>query len=522
MKLPECGSLWITYPILLRPYVCHNGTMKNDILAGLDETQRSAALASDGPVRIIAGAGAGKTRTIMRRIAYACESSRGSMQWDPKKVLAVTFSTKAAQEMQGRLAQLGVQGVHAATFHSAALQQLRSVWHSLSDSPFPQVCENTKDLVFRALVRATGTDAYQDIEVSDAQAEIDWAKVSMVAPSDYGSACQVSGRTPPLGMDPSVMKRVMECYEEEKAFRNEIDFNDILLMLCHILDEDAEQARTVRSGIGWLTVDEYQDVSPLQHRLTELWLGDNRNICVVGDPAQTIYSFAGATSYYLTGFAREFGGLAADIELATDYRSTQNIVKEANKILKHSPMRDTYLQLASARETGKRVSRRVYGDDRDEARGIVSKIKDRISHGVRAEDIAVLMRINSQGILLARLLNEEKIAYRVRTESGWTSNASHDSLMNSDGTVGQVSLSTIHAAKGLEWKHVFIMGCSEGLIPFLSNQEDGNLEEERRLLYVGITRAEDELEISYARAVHKDDVAASRYSAERRPSRFLT
>ena len=185
-------------------------------------------------------------------------------------------------------------------------------------------------------------------------------------------------------------------------------------------------------------------------------------------------------------------------------------------------MRDTYLQLASARETGKRVSRRVYGDDRDEARGIVSKIKDRISHGVRAEDIAVLMRINSQGILLARLLKEEKIAYRVRTESGWTSNASHDSLMNSDGTVGQVSLSTIHAAKGLEWKHVFIMGCSEGLIPFLSNQEDGNLEEERRLLYVGITRAEDELEISYARAVHKDDVAASRYSAERRPSRFLT
>ena len=318
------------------------------------------------------------------------------------------------------------------------------------------------------------------------------------------------------------MKRVMEYYEEEKAFRNEIDFNDILLMLCHILDEDAEQARTVRGGIGWLTVDEYQDVSPLQHRLTELWLGDNRNICVVGDPAQTIYSFAGATSYYLTGFAREYGGLAADIELATDYRSTQNIVKEANKILKHSPMRDTYLQLASARETGKRVSRRVYGDDRDEARGIVSKIKDRISHGVRAEDIAVLMRINSQGILLARLLKEEKIAYRVRTESGWTSNASHDSLMNSDGTVGQVSLSTIHAAKGLEWKHVFIMGCSEGLIPFLSNQEDGNLEEERRLLYVGITRAEDELEISYARAAHKDDAAASRYGAERRPSRFLT
>ena len=522
MKLPECGSLWITYPILLRPYVCHNGTMKNDILAGLDETQRSAALASDGPVRIIAGAGAGKTRTIMRRIAYACESSRGSMQWDPKKVLAVTFSTKAAQEMQGRLAQLGVQGVHAATFHSAALRQLRSVWHSLSDSPFPQVCENTKDLVFRALVRATGTDAYQDIEVSDAQAEIDWAKVSMVAPSDYGSACQVSGRTPPLGMDPSVMKRVMECYEEEKAFRNEIDFNDILLMLCHILDEDAEQARTVRSGIGWLTVDEYQDVSPLQHRLTELWLGDNRNICVVGDPAQTIYSFAGATSYYLTGFAREFGGLAADIELATDYRSTQNIVKEANKILKHSPMCDTYLQLVSARETGKRVFRRVYGDDLDEARGIVSRIKDRISRGVRAEDIAVLMRINSQGSLLARLLKEEKIAYRVRTESGWTSNASHDSLMNSDGTVGQVSLSTIHAAKGLEWKHVFIMGCSEGLIPFSSNQEDGNLEEERRLLYVGITRAEDELEISYARVAHKDDAAASRYGAERRPSRFLT
>lgn len=514
--VPGCELLWITCFIIPRLCVRENGDMTHDLLLDLDDAQRSAASAVEGPVRIIAGAGAGKTRTIMHRIAYACQTGA----WDPERSLAVTFSTKAAQEMQSRLQALGVGQVHAATFHSAALQQLRSVWDDLSESPFPQVTDNAKDLVFRALARSTGRDSYQELEVQDVQAEIDWAKVGLIAPSDYGRACRLLGRVPPLGMECIQMKSVMEAYEEEKAYRGQIDFNDILLLVCHILDEDSSSARQIRSHIDSLTVDEYQDVSPLQHRLVQLWLKDNRNICVVGDPAQTIYSFAGATSYYLINFSREFSPVTADIQLATDYRSTRNIVKEANKILKPSPVRDDYLFLESARDTGRRISKRMYSCDDEESRSVVEKIKRLIHKGEKAEDIAVLMRINSQGKILAQYLQKAKIAYRVRTESDWVSQAGHDSMMNADGSVGQISLSTIHASKGLEWKRVFIIGCSEGLIPFSSSKSDDALEEERRLLYVGITRAQDNLEISYAQAAHPQETGGVGGSV-RQPSRFL-
>lgn len=489
----------------------------NDILSGLDPSQRQAAMAVEGPVRIIAGAGAGKTRTIMRRIAYACRSGA----WREERALAVTFSVKAAGEMQERLRKLGIQGVQAATFHSAALGQLRQAWGDLSDAPFPQVSDNLRDLVIRSMAKVTGESDFQDIDIFDVQAEIDRMKVGLILPAEYGRLCQETGRTPPAGLDQTAMKAVMDAYEEEKVFHGVMDFNDILLLLCHVLEKEPDQAARIRKGIGWLTVDEYQDVSPLQHRLMTLWLGENRNVCVVGDAAQTIYSFAGATSYYLNRFDWEFAPLTADISLNRDYRSTPTIVAQANALLEKSPLRDDYLHLASGREPGRKVLKTRYSSDVHEARGIAGKIKRLMASGAKAGDIAVLMRINNQSRLLSSVFKEEGIPFRVRRDSGWDSQTSHDSLLNADGTVGQVTLSTIHASKGLEWPYVFIMGCSDGLIPYATNMTDQGLEEERRLLYVGVTRAEDFLEISYSQGMRKEGEQDSWQTLKRYPSRFL-
>ena len=320
------------------------------ILEGLDERQRTAATTLQGPVRIIAGAGAGKTRTVTRRIAYACATGA----WKPERVLAVTFSVKAAAEMRARLGQLGVgggtgrsglgagtAGVTAATFHSAALHQLNSVWADICEAPFPHVIEDQRDVVSRAIIRATARTDADPLTVRDVLAEINWAKISLVAVEDYARACAIAHRQPPAGLDTARFADVYSAYEQEKTSRGEIDFDDILLLVCHIMDGFPEAAAQIRSTIGWLTVDEYQDVSPLQHRLLTLWLGGggpdgksamNRNVCVVGDPAQTIYSFAGASSWDLLRFADEFGPLAADVNLNTDYRSTPEVVNLANRV----------------------------------------------------------------------------------------------------------------------------------------------------------------------------------------------
>ena len=246
------------------------------ILEGLDERQRTAATTLQGPVRIIAGAGAGKTRTVTRRIAYACATGA----WKPERVLAVTFSVKAAAEMRARLGQLGVgggtgrsgsgagtAGVTAATFHSAALHQLNSVWADICEAPFPHVIEDQRDVVSRAIIRATARTDADPLTVRDVLAEINWAKISLVAVEDYARACAIAHRQPPAGLDTARFADVYSAYEQETTSRGEIDFDDILLLVCHIMDGFPEAAAQIRSTIGWLTVDEYQDVSPLQHRL---------------------------------------------------------------------------------------------------------------------------------------------------------------------------------------------------------------------------------------------------------------
>lgn len=496
--------------------------LSNTILEGLDESQRLAATTLHGPVRIIAGAGAGKTRTVTRRIAYGCATG----QFDPVRVLAVTFSVKAAAQMRSRLDALGVaHGVRAATFHSEALRQLRASWAIISDSPFPHVVSDVGAIMQQVVNRFDDHDRFGDGDIRDIVAEINWAKVSLVAPEDYQRVCSAYHRVPPAGLSPGRFADIYVAYEQEKSARGEMDFNDILLMDCHVLTDFPEAAGPIRSAVGHLTVDEYQDVSALQHLLMTLWLDGNRDICVVGDPAQTIYSFAGANSYYLLRFDEEFAPLCANVELGRDYRSTPQVVAIANTVLSHSPMRADYLRLSAVRDDGVRVERRVYDNDDEEARAVASRIVKLIRQGADISDCAVLTRVNSQHAKVCRALRAEGLRYRLRRDAGLgavggvleDTNESRREALEALGlrAAGAVSVSTIHASKGLEFKHVFLIGCSEGLIPFGSPGPGNVLEEERRLLYVGVTRAEDTLHISYARA--QDETRSFRRS----PSRFL-
>ncbi|NMM95680.1 DNA helicase II [Bifidobacterium sp. DSM 109960] len=501
----------------------------DELLEGLDDAQLAAATALDGPVRIIAGAGAGKTRTVTRRIAHACVSG----EWDASRVLAVTFSVKAAAEMRLRLESLGVgDQVTVATFHSAALRQLRRVWPEVCEAPFPRLVEDARDITMRAMRRVGLADRLDDLTVQAVRDEINWAKISLVAPSEVERVAAAVERCAPAGIDASRFADIYDAYELEKTARGEMDFDDILLMMCHVLEEFDDQASAIRRSIGWLTVDEYQDVSPLQHRLMRLWLGDNRNVCVVGDPAQTIYSFAGASSYDLLAFADEFRPLSADIRLDTDYRSTPQVVNYANRVLAASPIRQDYLRLHSAREAGSRVSRKVYETDMLEAQGVASRIAKLVANGANPSDCAILTRINAQQAVCCSALRAERLGYRVRRDSGWTSSspvadleaagqiALAETMREQDDAavrkLGRVTVSTIHAAKGLEFKHVFVIGCSEGLLPYGSARQGEELEEERRLMYVAITRAEDTLHMSYARS--KDGMGPQ----QRMLSRFLS
>ena len=493
-----------------------SASSEHDILEGLDDAQRRAATSLHGPVRIVAGAGAGKTRTVTRRIAYGCATG----EWEPSGALAVTFSVKAAAEMRARLAGLGVEGVRAATFHSAALRQLRRAWNDICDAPFPQVIDDARPIVQAALRRATAQHDHDELTVRDSLAELNWAKVSLIAPEDYPRVCAALHRTPPAGFDPTRFADIYLNYEREKTDRGGMDFNDILLVTCHVIDDYEDVARDIRRSIRWLTVDEYQDVSPLQHRLLTRWLGDNRNVAVVGDAAQTIYSFAGASSYDLLAFADQFGPLAADVSLNTDYRSTPQIVGYANKVLASSPQRADYLRLVSARENGPLVSHTVYDTDAQEARGVAGRIARMIASGAHAKDFAVLTRVNAQQTAICSALRQCGLHFRQRRDAGWDVHADELSLL-ADATQteasiaeGSVTVSTIHASKGLEFAHVFIIGCSEGLLPYGAPSDADALEEERRLMYVGVTRAEEDLHISYAKT--RDGMGRPRV-----PSRFL-
>lgn len=538
-----------------------------ELLNALDPDQRAVATQVAGPLAVLAGAGTGKTRAITYRIAYGAAVGA----FDPSNVLAVTFTQRAAFEMRHRLAQLGVPKAQARTFHSAALRQLRHFWPTVVGGPLPDVIPHKASLVAASAARLGIT--IDRTNVRDIAAEVEWAKVSMVDAAHYASRVARLRRDVPAGLDAGDMARLLDVYEDAKNERGVIDFEDILIYLCGMLQERADVASIVRKQYRSFVVDEFQDVNLLQARLLDLWLGGRHDVCVVGDVAQTIYSFTGASPDYLTGFGRKHPG-ARIVELTRDYRSTPQIVSLANDVLARSSQREGTVRLSSQRERGAQVTYRTYDDDRAEAEGVAASIADLIDAGMTPHSIAVLMRTNGQSQAFEEALGARGIPVavaggkpffarddvrtaisRLRAAAaaatdegsvgeivrdvlsgvGWapeapSGQAGSERWSNMNAIVGWaddsqaqtlpafvaeldervayqvepdkagVELATIHAAKGLEWDAVFLVGVAEGLLPISYAKTAAAREEERRLLYVAITRARDLLTVSWARS----------------------
>ena len=556
------------------------------LLDALDPDQREVALALTGPVCVLAGAGTGKTRAITHRIAYGVRTGT----YSPTSVLAVTFTARAAGEMRTRLRELGVVGVQARTFHAAALRQLSYFWPQVVGGSPPRVLEHKAPVVAEAAQSlGLGVDR---LAVRDLASEIEWSKVSLIPADDYVRAASATGRPPPAGYDRQTVSRLIAAYEDAKDARTLVDFEDVLLMLAHMLESRSDVAETVRSQYRHFVVDEYQDVSPAQQYLLDQWLGDRHELCVVGDPSQTIYSFAGATPHHLLSFADQHPG-AQVIRLVRDYRSTPQVVDLANRLLASRGRRSSALELIAQQPSGPSVGFSVYDVDEAEAAGIAARIGRLVESGVPASEVAILYRTNAQSEAFEQALADAGIGYQVRggerffarkevrdaiallrgaarsapdaplgeavrdvlVSAGWSQEPPAargavrerwDSLqalvgladdLASDPQAGLVelvveleeraaaqhapavdgvTLASLHAAKGLEWDAVFLAGLSEGLMPISLAETDAAVAEERRLLYVGITRARTHLELSHARARNPGA------RANRRRTRFLT
>jgi DNA helicase-2/ATP-dependent DNA helicase PcrA len=375
------------------------------LLEDLNEAQREAVLTTRGPLAILAGAGTGKTRVISRRAAYAIAT--GVVPAD--QVLIVTFTDKAAGEMVERLAGLGLPGVVARTVHAHALSQLRHFWPSRHDgAPLPELLDTKLPILIRIARGLPGH--YRFTAVRDLATEIEWAKSRGIGPERYEGAS--GARTPPIPVD--LMRRVFVDYERAKGRSNRIDFDDLLTFTAELLESDAEAAGIVRSRKSWFSVDEYQDTSPLQQRLLDLWAGDSTDVSVVGDEDQTIYTFTGATSSYLTGFSRRHAG-ARVVALTENYRSTPQILELANRLLAGEGRTK---RLTATRPDGPAPSFERHPDADTELAAVVQRIRGWLAASgaerVEAAEIAILVRMNAQLAPLEEALTRAGIAYVVR------------------------------------------------------------------------------------------------------------
>ena len=586
------------------------------LLRPLDDEQRAVAEAVRGPVCVVAGAGTGKTRAITHRIAHAVAVGATV----EAQVLAVTFTARAAGEMRERLRGLGATGVTARTFHAAALRQLQHFWPSVVGGPAPALLEHKAAVVGEAAARL-GLRVDRSA-IRDLSSELEWAKVGLLTPASYPAAAAAAGRGEVAGHDPAMVARLLEAYEDARTARGVIDFEDVLLLTAAMLREREDVARAVRSRYRWFTVDEYQDVSAAQQVLLQAWVGERDDVCVVGDPNQTIYTFAGADSSLLSGFARAHPG-ATVVHLVRSYRSRPCVVELGNAVLAAAPGVPTprlrAVRPAPGAEALPGAGRATvaapagldlgtptfteHDDDVAEADATAQRVVDLLARGVRAVDVAVLVRTNGQLEVLEQAFGDRSLPYLVRgadrffarrevreavvllrgaakvardaapaaeglpgpglaehvadvlSGAGWSPEppagrgqvrdrweslaalVDHARrLVAEDPAAGLgelvadlqvradqqhapvldgVTLATLHAAKGLEWDVVLLPGLADGTVPIAMATTPAAVEEERRLLYVGVTRAREVVHLSWARARTPGSRGA------RRASRFL-
>jgi DNA helicase II / ATP-dependent DNA helicase PcrA len=514
----------------------------------LNSEQQRAVDAVRGPVCILAGAGSGKTTTITHRVANQVESRA----FRADEILAVSFTDKAAGEMRARLDVLGVPGVRCSTFHSAALGQLRF----FAAEP-PKRILASKALPLRHIGNSLRRP-YRFRPAADLATEVEWAKNRRIPPDDYLRS--LGDHDPPI--PPDLMVRVYRDYERRKADQGWVDFEDLIELTIRLFDADAGALEQVQDRYRAFTVDEYQDVNLLQQTLLDRWLGDRDELCAVGDDYQSIYAFTGASPEYLLAMPTRFP-LATVVRLEENYRSTPEVLSFANRLVPKLGGAEKVLR--ATRPGGPEPVARSIAEPVLEAAFVVERIRELHANGTPYEEMAILFRTNArsadyeealhdaeipsqgaallsrdaakqllkalrgrplsdvrriardQGMLetipdrlgerevtrqndLARLVKlaeafegaaEEFVAY---LEERFGSNAGRG-----------VHLLTYHRAKGLEFEAVFLPRLEERELPSKLSKTAAALAEERRLLYVGLTRAKRYLTVTWSG----------------RPSRFL-
>jgi DNA helicase-2/ATP-dependent DNA helicase PcrA len=520
-----------------------------DVLEGLNPEQRRAAEAVRGPVCILAGAGSGKTTTITRRIAWQVAS--GAVRSD--QILAVTFTDKAAGEMRARLARLGVDGVEARTFHSAALAQLR---RAKGDGPGRIL--STKALLLRQIGN-TLPPPYRFRPAGDLATEVEWAKNRRLTPQTYRQG--LNGHESPIPDD--LMAMVFREYERRKEASGAIDFEDLLELTVRMYEEDESALAALRERYAAFTVDEYQDVNLLQQSLLELWLGGRDDVCAVGDDYQSIYGFTGASPEWLLGLARRYPQ-ATVVRLEENYRSTPQVLALANRFVPR--LGGVEKTLRATRPQGAEPELRGFDSPVAEGAFVLERVRALHGEGVAYEEMAVLIRLNARSVDFEELFADAKVPFqgaallsrdgarqllkglrgagfgsltqevrRVARQQGLVDPVpekvgERELVRQADlarlcklaeefddgtktveqwvewlkarfahGSQGGVHLLTLHRAKGLEFDAVFLPRLEEKELPCKQALRDpGQLEEERRLLYVGITRARKHLALTWA------------------------
>ena len=518
-----------------------------DILGALDESQREAAMTLKGPLAIIAGAGSGKTRTISHRIAYGIATGA----FTESRVLALTYTNRAAAELRTRLRQLGASGVAVRTFHSAALAQLQFFWPQLTENFAPKLVTQKGPMISEVLdsmgIRLTEQERF------GLQAEVEFLRYAMLDLERY-----IELERPELALNPERFVEFFKSYALLKQKKRVVDWEDAILLTVGMLRNESRMLSHVQQQYRFFTVDEYQDISPLQQALLETWLGERDELCVVGDPRQTIYSFAGATSEFLLGFQDSFPN-ASVVELDRNYRSSQEIVSLANRIAPAAP-------LVATRQVSAKPKLKSYPTTASEARDVAIQIEEFLKTQ-NARDIAILARTNAQLVGIEKELQSLGIETQLRgagrffrrpevmqaysairalkttaleeplfievskilSALGWSSKAEpgprwealnwFTTILDDLGDISleeylrelddwersghepqreAVTLATIHATKGLEWHSVFLIGCNQGIFPIGYAKTESDLAEERRLFYVAVTRAQNFLQISYS------------------------
>lgn len=596
-------------------------------LEGLNERQREAVLYNDGPLLIIAGAGAGKTKTLTTKIAYLIEKKNVA----PENILAITFTNKAAKEMKDRLFKTIGQTakyLEVSTFHSFGLKLLRENYDALGyDKNFVIMDSDDSLTVVKKIIKDIGYDPkiYNPRAIRN---KISSCKNEMTTPEAYERYAASDFE--------KVVQEVYAKYEKKLQRNNSVDFDDLLLLPIELFKKNPDILNKYQDLYQYILIDEYQDTNEAQYILTKMLSAKNRKITCVGDDSQSIYSFRGANYKNILNFEKDYKD-AKTILLEQNYRSTSNILDAANQVIKNNKMRKDK-NLWTSRGIGEKIKYYRAYNERDEAQYVIRKIKELTNRNVEYKDIAVLYRTNAQSRVLEEEMLKENLPYRVigsfyfysrkeikdliaylrlihnskdnvsllrvintpkrgiglKTIENLTIQADAmgvsiyeaissgkelefknlieklkemskdltlteliDKVLDASGMKkeledektleaevrlenleefksitktfeereglisledflleislisdveeykddpNRISLMTVHSVKGLEFDHVFVVGMEEGIFPHINSLMDNSeLEEERRLCYVAITRAKDDLHLVNAR-----------------------